>query len=81
MDEDVTRRRNEDLQQPMKRNAVTYDLGKETEETNTLELKLNTHVAGDFRGLDYRGYEARGVCQCTKALVLRPYNIETELAL
>lgn len=56
----------------MKRNAVTYDLGEETEETDTLELKLNTHVAGDFRGLDYRRYEARGVCQCTKALVLRP---------
>ena len=56
----------------MKRNAVTYDLGEETEETDTPELKLNTHIAGDFRGLDCRRYEARGVCQSTEALALRP---------
>ena len=62
----------------MKRNAVTYDLGEETEETNTLELKLNTHVAGDFRGLDY---EIRGAGSVSVYQSARAASVESELAL
>lgn len=54
----------------MKRNAVTNGLNKVTGKTEVLELKLDTGAVDDVGRLDCRRFEALGVYQNTKVLLL-----------
>lgn len=54
----------------MKRNAVTNSSNKVTGKNEVLRLKLDTDAVDDVERLDCRRYEALGVYENTKALLL-----------